>query len=72
MYIQEAIKNIADKQLDEMKQNIHAALAEKAMEKLEEKKIDMAKAFFAKKKNEDDEEEDNEDESEKKEYKKKG
>ncbi len=73
MYIQEAIKNIADKQLDEMKQNIHAALAEKAMEKLEEKKIDMAKAFFAKKKDEDDEEEeDNEDESEKKEYKKKG
>jgi hypothetical protein len=56
-----------------MKQNIHAALAEKAMEKLEEKKIDMAKAFFAKKEEEsDDEEEDDEDKSEKKEYKKKG
>lgn len=74
MYIQEAIKNIADKQLDEMKQNIHAALAEKAMEKLEEKKIDMAKAFFARKEeeSEDEEEEDTEDKNEKKEYKKKG
>jgi hypothetical protein len=64
MYIQEAIKNIADKKLDEMKQNVYAALSEKAMEKLEEKKIDMAKAFFLKKKEEDDEDE-KEDEDEK-------
>lgn len=54
MYIQEAIKNIAEKKLDEMKQNVYAALSEKAMEKLEEKKIDMAKAFFVKKKEEED------------------
>lgn len=58
MYIQEAIKNIAEKKLDEMKHNVNAALSEKAIEKLEEKKIDMAKAFFAKKKAEQDDEDD--------------
>lgn len=70
MYIKEAINNIAEKKLDEMKQNVYAALSEKAMEKLEEKKIDMAKAFFVKKKEEDDE--DDEDEGEEKATKKKG
>jgi hypothetical protein len=52
MYIQEAIKNIAEKKLDEMKQNVCAALSEKAMGKLEEKKIAMAQEYFAKKKSE--------------------
>jgi regulator of replication initiation timing len=52
MYIQEAIKNIAEKKLDEMKQNIHSALSEKAIVKMEEKKIEMAKEYFAKDKSE--------------------
>ena len=69
MHIKEAISNIAEKKLDEMKQNVYAALSEKAMEKLEEKKIDMAKAFFVKKKEEDEEEEN---EGEEKAKKKKG
>ena len=71
MYIKEAINNIAEKKLDEMKQNVYAALSEKAMEKLEEKKIDMAKVFFAKKEAED-EDKDDEDEGEEKKEKKKG
>lgn len=50
MHIQEAIKNIAEKKLDEMKQNIHSALSEKAIEKLEEKKIVLAQEYFAKNK----------------------
>ena len=44
-----------------MKHNVNAALSEKAIEKLEEKKIDMAKAFFAKKKAEQDNEDDKKD-----------
>lgn len=71
MHIQEAIKNIAEKKLDEMKQNVYAALSEKAVYKLEEKKIDMAKAFFAKKEKES-EEEGEENEKEEKKEKKKG
>jgi hypothetical protein len=65
MHIQEAIKNIAEKNLTEMKQNFYAALSEKAVGILEERKIDMAKFFFAKKE-EEDEEEDNEKEKGKK------
>lgn len=72
MYIKEAIQNIAEKKLDEMKQNVYAALSEKAVYKLEEKKIDMAKAFFAKKEEESDEEEGEENEKEEKKEKKKG
>lgn len=48
MHIQEAIKNIASKRLDEMKQNVHAALSEKAVQKLEERKIEIAKNYFGK------------------------
>lgn len=46
MHIQEAIKNIAEKKLDEMKQNLNSALAEKAMQKLEERKIEIAQNYF--------------------------
>jgi hypothetical protein len=47
MYIKEAIQNILDKKLDEMKQNLEAAITEKAIEKLEEKKIEIAQGYFA-------------------------
>lgn len=46
MHIQEAIKNIAEKNLKEMKQNFDNALAEKAMQKLEERKIEIAQNYF--------------------------
>lgn len=47
MHIKEAIANIANKKLDEMKQNINAALSEKAVQKLEERKIEIAQDYFA-------------------------
>ena len=46
MYIKEAIQNILDKNLDEMKQNFQAALIEKAVIQLEEKKIQIAQGYF--------------------------
>lgn len=46
MYIKEAIKNIVDKKLDVMKENFNSALTEKAVQKLEEKKINIAKQYF--------------------------
>ncbi len=46
MYIKEAIQNILDKNLDEMKNNLQAALTEKAIEQLEEKKIKIAQSYF--------------------------
>lgn len=47
--IQEGIKNIIEKKLPLMKENFSAALTEKAMQKLEEKKIEIAKTYFGKK-----------------------
>jgi hypothetical protein len=49
MHIKEALENILDKKLDEMKQNFQAALTEKAVEKLEEKKINIARTYFGQK-----------------------
>jgi hypothetical protein len=49
MHIKEALVNILDKKLDEMKQNFNAALVEKAMHKIEEKKIEIAKNYFGQK-----------------------
>jgi hypothetical protein len=46
--VSDAIKNVADKNLDEMKSNFSAALSAKAVEKLNEKKIEVAKRFFKK------------------------
>lgn len=49
MHIQEAIKNIREKKLEQMKENFNAALTTKAMQKLEEKKIAIASNYFGKK-----------------------
>ena len=46
--IQSGLKNIAEGNLVEMKSNFFKALSEKAMVKLEEKKIKIAKAYFGK------------------------
>jgi hypothetical protein len=46
MYIKEALNNIIDKKLDLMKENLQAALTEKAIEKLEDRKIQIAETYF--------------------------
>jgi hypothetical protein len=50
MSIQKAIQNIRQKNLDEMKNNLQAALTEKAVNKLEEKKVVIAQNYFGKRK----------------------
>lgn len=50
MSIQKAIQNIRQKNLDEMKSNFQAALTEKAVQKLEEKKVTIAQNYFGKRK----------------------
>jgi len=49
MQIKEGIKNIREKKLEQMKENFNAAITAKAVEKLEEKKIEIAKNYFAQK-----------------------
>jgi hypothetical protein len=49
MKVKEAIKNIREKKLEQMKENFNVALTSKAVEKLEERKIEVAKTFFEKK-----------------------
>jgi hypothetical protein len=49
MHIKEGIKNLSEKKLEKMKQSFNNALSEKAVQKLEEKKIDIAKSYFGKK-----------------------
>lgn len=49
MYIKEAIKNIQENNLTLMKENFRVALTEKAIQKIEEKKIKVAQSFFEKK-----------------------
>lgn len=46
MYIQKAIASISEKKLDEMKQNFSAAITQKAVERLEERKIEIAQNYF--------------------------
>jgi len=46
MYIKEALENILDKKLDLMKENFQAALTEKAIEKIEDRKIEIAANYF--------------------------
>lgn len=46
-YIKEALSNIIEGNLDAMRQNFSSALMEKAVQKLEEKKIDIAESYFA-------------------------
>ena len=43
----EAIDNILENNLNEMKENLSKVLQEKTMEKLEEKKKDIAANYFA-------------------------
>lgn len=49
MQIQEAIKNIREKKLEQMKENFNSAITSKVVEKLEEKKIEIAKNYFGQK-----------------------
>jgi hypothetical protein len=56
MYITEAIENVLDKRLDLMKENFESALNEKAVQKLEERKIEIAQNYFGVSKSEEVEE----------------
>jgi hypothetical protein len=46
MSIKSALRDIMENNLDSMRQNFSAALSEKAVEKLEEKKIEIAQNYF--------------------------
>jgi hypothetical protein len=48
MSIKRALDNILEGNLDEMRQNFSSALTTKAVEKLEEQKIAIAKSYFGK------------------------
>ena len=48
MTIKNALDNILDGKLDEMRQNFSSALTTKAVEKLEERKMEIAKSYFGK------------------------
>ena len=47
---QKAIGNILEKNLSSMKENLNVSLTEKAIQKLEEKKMEIAKNYFAQEK----------------------
>ena len=47
--VTKALDNIQTKNLDEMRNNLNAALTSKAVEKLNEKKQHIAKNYFAQK-----------------------
>lgn len=49
MSIKEAINNILENNLDAMRQNFSSAISTKAVEKLEERKIEIAKNYFGRK-----------------------
>jgi hypothetical protein len=49
MYVKEAITNIMEKNLIEMKENVNKSLSEKAIEKLNEKKKEIAENYFGQK-----------------------
>ena len=42
----EAIKNIFDKNLEQMKDNFNSSLSSRAIEKLDEKKLNIAQNLF--------------------------
>lgn len=46
MSIKDALNNIMEKNLDSMRQNFSNVLTTKAVERLEEKKIDIARSYF--------------------------
>lgn len=49
MGIQEGINNVLENKLEEMRANFIAALQKKTVEKLDEKKTDIAKSYFGQK-----------------------
>lgn len=49
MSIKQALNNILENNLDGMRQNLTATLSEKAVQKLEERKMEIAKNYFGKK-----------------------
>lgn len=48
MTVKKAIENILENNLDSMRQNFSSALTHKAVEKLEERKAEIAKSYFSK------------------------
>lgn len=46
MSVNKALNNILESNLDAMRQNFSAALSTKAVEKLEERKMEIAKNYF--------------------------
>lgn len=48
MSIKNAVLNILEGNLDSMRQNFSSAISEKAVQKLEERKIEIAKNYFGK------------------------
>ena len=46
MYIREAIQNILEQDLDLMRENLRVAITEKAVQILEEKKVQIAENYF--------------------------
>lgn len=48
MKVQEALKHLENKKLDQMKESLTQALSEKAVQKLNEVKKDLANQFFRK------------------------
>jgi hypothetical protein len=48
MKIRQALISLSENKLEEMNNNLRAALTQKAAEKLEEKKMEMANKFFNK------------------------
>lgn len=46
MYIREAIQNILEQDLDLMRENLKIAITEKAVQSLEEKKVQIAENYF--------------------------
>ena len=46
MYIREAIQNILEQDLDLMRENLKVAITEKAVQSLEEKKVQIAENYF--------------------------
>jgi hypothetical protein len=48
MTIKKALDSILEGNLDEMRQNFSASLTEKAVQKLEERKIEIAQNYFGK------------------------
>ena len=49
MSVDKALENIMEGNLDAMCQNFSTALTQKAVQKLEERKIEIAKNYFGKK-----------------------